>query len=450
LTTGGAIDCWGGDTNGQAADWHGPAASQTFTIGVAQAGATISVSGLDQVYDGSPKPVSVATTPAGLATTVTYDASTTAPTDAGTYAVVVALDDPDHTATPVTGTLTIAAADQSIEFDALGGVSFGSDPVTLVASASSGLAVSFVASGPCSAAGVELSIDGVGTCTVTASQGGSSNWNPAVPVVRSFEIALGASATVLDGPGAATSVGTEATFVATVSTGVGEATGAVTFTTDQGHDVEVALVGGVATWSVDDLDVGSVTVTAAYGGNATLAGSVSEAVEHDVELAALVLEGLPGDVQVGQRVDVVATGFVPGESVVFTLFSDPVVVGEGVADGLGAVVLSFVVPDVAAGSHRLEARGARSGREVGAATTVRAVPVDPDVPADTGPTTSTSTSTPATPTSTPTSSAPTTAVTGELQVTGANTAGSVVVAVLLVLAGVALSVVARRRAQRGG
>ena len=78
--------------------------------------ATISnVGGLDRVADGSPKPVTVTTTPAGLAVLVTYARSgsaptTTAPSAPGTYTVRVELDEPYHTATPVTRTLRIAPA----------------------------------------------------------------------------------------------------------------------------------------------------------------------------------------------------------------------------------------------------------------------------------------------------------------------------------------------------
>lgn len=83
-------------------------ASGTLTVG--KAAATVTLSGLSQTYNNSPKPVTVTTSPAGLAVSVTYDGSTTAPTEAGSYAVVATITDPNH-AGSANGTLVIEAAD---------------------------------------------------------------------------------------------------------------------------------------------------------------------------------------------------------------------------------------------------------------------------------------------------------------------------------------------------
>ena len=70
--------------------------------------ATLSLSNLNQTYDGSPKPATVTTSPAGLSgVSVTYDGSSTAPTNAGSYAVVASLNNPDYQATNAPGTLVI-------------------------------------------------------------------------------------------------------------------------------------------------------------------------------------------------------------------------------------------------------------------------------------------------------------------------------------------------------
>ncbi len=47
----------------------------------------MTLGGLRQMYDGAPKTVTVTTDPAGLAVTVTYDGSETAPSAAGAYVV---------------------------------------------------------------------------------------------------------------------------------------------------------------------------------------------------------------------------------------------------------------------------------------------------------------------------------------------------------------------------
>jgi subtilase family serine protease len=71
--------------------------------------ATLTLLGLTQTYDGSPKAVSVATDPPGLATvTVTYNGSPDPPSAVGTYDVVATLDHPDYAGTS-TGVLTIVA-----------------------------------------------------------------------------------------------------------------------------------------------------------------------------------------------------------------------------------------------------------------------------------------------------------------------------------------------------
>ena len=56
-------------------------ATDTFTI--AKGAATVTLSGLSQTYDGSPKSAGATTAPAGLTVDLTYDGSATAPTAAG-------------------------------------------------------------------------------------------------------------------------------------------------------------------------------------------------------------------------------------------------------------------------------------------------------------------------------------------------------------------------------
>ncbi len=82
-----------------------PAVDVTFTV--APAAVTITLGGLHQAYDGTPKPVTAITTPAGVAVDITYDGSTTPPTLPGTYDVVATIGDPNYTGTAAEGTLEI-------------------------------------------------------------------------------------------------------------------------------------------------------------------------------------------------------------------------------------------------------------------------------------------------------------------------------------------------------
>lgn len=82
---------------------------------------------------------------------------------------------------------TVLKADQSISFEPLPDLAYGAGP-SLTASASTGLPVSFaVVSGPATVSGDRLTINGVGTVIVAASQAGNGNFNPA-SVQRSFNV----------------------------------------------------------------------------------------------------------------------------------------------------------------------------------------------------------------------------------------------------------------------
>lgn len=69
--------------------------------------ATVTLANLAAVYDGSPKPVTVTTSPTGLATSLTYDGSPTPPSVPGSYAVNAAVTEPGYQGS-ATGTLVIS------------------------------------------------------------------------------------------------------------------------------------------------------------------------------------------------------------------------------------------------------------------------------------------------------------------------------------------------------
>jgi hypothetical protein len=77
---------------------------------------------------------------------------------------------------------------QSIAFGELSGKTFGDPDFTVSATASSGLPVSFAASGKCTVSDATVHLTGAGSCTITAQQGGNTNYRPAEPVSRSFAI----------------------------------------------------------------------------------------------------------------------------------------------------------------------------------------------------------------------------------------------------------------------
>jgi len=87
-----------------------------------------------------------------------------------------------------------ALAEQSIAFTAPTRATAGGDPITLKATATSGLPVSFAASGACEVDGARLTPTSAGVCTITATQAGDDEYAPAEAVTRTFRV----QAAVLD------------------------------------------------------------------------------------------------------------------------------------------------------------------------------------------------------------------------------------------------------------
>ena len=86
-----------------------PNATQSFTLTVSQSTATITLGSLLQTYSGTPLSATATTVPASLPVTFTYNGLSTAPTAAGSYAVVATVNSSGYTGT-TSGTLVIAKA----------------------------------------------------------------------------------------------------------------------------------------------------------------------------------------------------------------------------------------------------------------------------------------------------------------------------------------------------
>jgi outer membrane protein OmpA-like peptidoglycan-associated protein len=154
--------------------------------------ATVSVTGPTYTYDAAPHGASATTNPAGLAVTVTYNGSTTPPTNAGTYTVVATVTASGYTGT-ASSTLVINKATPTIiwsspaavdEGTALSGAQLnaaGSIPGTLSYSPSAGF------------------VPGAGTAglSVTFTPTDSANWNNAS---KSVSLTVNAKAVVTPEP----------------------------------------------------------------------------------------------------------------------------------------------------------------------------------------------------------------------------------------------------------
>jgi hypothetical protein len=114
-------------------------------------------------------------------------------TGAGSCAITAsqAGDGNYNAATNVPRSFAIDKANQTITFNALANKTFGDPDFSVSASASSGLAVSFAASGNCTVTSPSpgtVHITGAGSCAITASQAGDGNYNAATYVPRSFTV----------------------------------------------------------------------------------------------------------------------------------------------------------------------------------------------------------------------------------------------------------------------
>lgn len=159
------------------------------SVTVAPQPVTLTVTDTDRTYDGDPKAVTVTTSPAGIPVTVTYDGSTTAPTDAGSYAVRAETDDDNYSGS-TDATLTIAKAAQTLTFPAPATRTFGDAPFALGATASSGLSPSYTSSdtGVVTVSGGTATVVGAGTATLTARQAGNDNYQAASEVTRTLTV----------------------------------------------------------------------------------------------------------------------------------------------------------------------------------------------------------------------------------------------------------------------
>jgi len=90
------------------------------------------------------------------------------------------------------GVITIEKLPQTINFAALPARRVGDPPFNLTATATSGLPVTYTASGACTVSNSTVTLAGGGTCRITASQAGNQIYRSAPPVDQSFVIGAAA------------------------------------------------------------------------------------------------------------------------------------------------------------------------------------------------------------------------------------------------------------------
>jgi len=160
-----------------------------------------------------------------------------------------------NAAPDVPQTFSVAKTNQAITFNPLPNKTYGEPPFTVVATATSSLPVTFTVSGACSNSGATVTVTGVGSCTVTAHQAGSANYNAAPDVPQTFRIATANQTITFNPLGNRTYGDPSFTVSATATSGQ-----PVTFTVSGGA---CSIVGATVTLT----GVGTCTVTAHQAGN---------------------------------------------------------------------------------------------------------------------------------------------------------------------------------------
>jgi hypothetical protein len=190
-----------------------------------------------------------------------------------------------YAATSSTQPIQVNPAPQTINFIAPSTpVNFGVAPITLAATASSKLPVTFTATGSAIAVGSFLTITGVGPATITANQAGNTDYAAATPVTYNIMVQAGPATLSLESPSGPSILNGLVNFVATTSEGLNGAT--ITFY-DGGALIGSATVNGtIAVFTTSSLALGNHTITAQFAGNADYIAVTSASIVQKVNQAA--------------------------------------------------------------------------------------------------------------------------------------------------------------------
>ena len=248
-------------------------ASVTLTATVA---ATAGMPGGTVTFLSGSTPIGMGTLTGGVATLSTTalpagsDAVTASYAASGNYAA---------SASPAT-IINVKGASQTVTFPAIASRPYGSAPFAVTATSSLGSSYPVtisVTSGPATISAGTVTITGVGTVVLQATQAGGGNYDPA-SATQSFQVTPAATTTSLNAPASA-AYGASVTLTATVASTAGQPAGSVTFYNGSTSLGVGTLNGsGVATLTTTALPAGTDTAIATYTAAGNFAGSSSTAV----------------------------------------------------------------------------------------------------------------------------------------------------------------------------
>jgi hypothetical protein len=188
----------------------------------------------------------------------------------------------------------------------------------------------------------------VGTHSITAQYGGDSNYGPSVSASVSQVVNLVSSSVTLASSPNPSSVGTNVTLTATITSG---ATGTVVF-----HDGATVLgtggiSNGIATLTTSSLAAGTHSITAQYSGDSSYSASVSTPVSQVVNLAspAVAVTSLPNPSIFGASV--IFTAKLPTDATgTVTFYDETTVLGTA---SISNSIASLTNSSLAAGMHSI-------------------------------------------------------------------------------------------------
>ena len=214
-------------------------------------------------------------------------------------------DTTDYISANASVTLTVNQQSQAISFSSgtlsyASGVTFGTPPLVLGATSTSGMAVTFsLVSGPATLSGSSLTLTGAGTVVIAANQAGNANYLAAPQITESITVNKALPVATIATSASAILVQNSVTLTATISSSLGTPTGTVTFmdgTTPLGTGT---LTSGTATLASTSLAAGTHTITAAYGGDANFLAASSSPISELVQDFAISIATPAAAVQPG-------------------------------------------------------------------------------------------------------------------------------------------------------
>ncbi len=162
--------------------------SASGTLVVNKATAPVSIGSLSQTYDGSARAATATTTPGGLMVDFTYEGSTTAPTNAGSYAVVGTVNEANYQGS-ASGTLVIDKATATVSLGSLSQGCSGTAKVATATTTPGGLTVDLTYDGSKTApinVGSYAVVGTVNESNYQGSAGGTLTISPVVPAVTTL------------------------------------------------------------------------------------------------------------------------------------------------------------------------------------------------------------------------------------------------------------------------